>query len=229
MTPTDKVLLKDSFLGLLKLIAGLGIMLFLPGWSLQFWQGWVYLGLFTSLCLYITIYLWKNDRDLLQRRVHAGSAAETERTQKIIQFFAGIAFLTVIGFPALDHRFGWSVVPVYIVFIGYLMVTAGFFFIFRVFRENTFTAATIEVENKQKVISTGPYAVVRHPMYAGALVLLFGTPLALGSWWGLFTVIPITVIIIIRLLNEERFLLKNLEGYEAYYRKVKYRLVRFLW
>src|SRR5438132_9169877 len=99
----------------------------------------------------------------------------------------------------------------------------------RVFKGNWLTAATIEVSTNQKVISTGPYAIVRHPMYAGALVMLIGTPLALGSWWGLLLMIPMTLVLVLRLLDEERFLAKNLPGYAEYGRRVRYRLVLYLW
>jgi protein-S-isoprenylcysteine O-methyltransferase Ste14 len=101
--------------------------------------------------------------------------------------------------------------------------------VFLTFKENTFTSAVIEVTSEQRIVSTGPYAIVRHPMYIGALILLAGTPIALGSWWGLLTVIPIKLVIVWRLLDEEKFLLKNLPGYLQYQQKVRYRLVPFIW
>jgi protein-S-isoprenylcysteine O-methyltransferase Ste14 len=131
--------------------------------------------------------------------------------------------------PSLDHRLSWSAVPLPIVVTGDALVALGFLIVFLVFKENTFTAATIAVAPDQKVVSTGPYAVVRHPMYSGALVMLFGTPLALGSWWGLVMFIPMIFTIAWRARDEERFLLKNLSGYEQYWQTVRYRLVPFVW
>ena len=177
----------------------------------------------------ITWYLRKNDRELLERRVNVGPAAEKEKSQKRIQTFAAAAFVGTFLLPSLDHRFSWSSVPVTIVILGDVSVALGFFIIFLVFKENTYSAGTIEVAAGQKVIATGPYASVRHPMYAGALIMLFGTPLALGSWWGLLVFIPMTIVIVWRLLAEEEFLLRNLSGYASYRDKVRYRLLPLVW
>jgi len=220
---------KKAFGGLLKLVIILAMLLFLPAWTIYYWQAWVFLSVFSISALLITIYLAKKDPKLLERRVNGGPASEKEKSQKIIQSLASIAFLTVIIFPVIDHRLAWSAVSNYIVIAGDILVAAGFFFVFLVFKENTFTSATIEVADGQTIISTGPYALVRHPMYIGALILLFGVPLSLGSWWGLFTIIPFTIVLVFRLLDEERFLIKNLPGYTAYQQKVKYRLVPFIW
>jgi protein-S-isoprenylcysteine O-methyltransferase Ste14 len=140
-----------------------------------------------------------------------------------------IAFIAVLVVPAIDHRFGWSTMPPYVVAIGDILVVLGFLIVFLVFKENTFTSGTIEVASEQKVIATGPYAHVRHPMYVGALIMLLGMPLALGSWWGLFTIIPMTLVIAWRLLEEEKFLAKNLSGYSDYQSKVRCRLVPLVW
>jgi protein-S-isoprenylcysteine O-methyltransferase Ste14 len=135
----------------------------------------------------------------------------------------------MIILPALDHRFAWSDIPPFLVISGDILIALGFLVIFFVFKENTFTAAVIEVAVDQKVISTGLYALIRHPMYAGALIMLLGTPLALGSWWGLLMFIPFTLIIVWRLLDEEKFLSKYLGGYSEYKKRVRYRLVPFVW
>ncbi len=131
--------------------------------------------------------------------------------------------------PSLDHRFFWSAVPLTVVAAGDLLVALGFLIVFLVFKENTFTAATIAVTPDQKVVTTGPYAVVRHPMYTGALVMLFGTPLALGSWWGLLMFVPMVLTIAWRACDEERFLLNNLSGYKDYCQTIRYRLIPFVW
>jgi len=132
-------------------------------------------------------------------------------------------------FPGIDHRFAWSTVPPYVAIAGDVLVTLGLLITFFRVQRITVTSAVIQVDTEQKAIPTGPYALVRHPMYIGALVMLLGVPLALGSWWGLFTIVPITLVIVWRLLAEEKFLAKNLSGYSEYRNKVRCRLVPFIW
>jgi protein-S-isoprenylcysteine O-methyltransferase Ste14 len=218
-----------TILGFAKLIVGLGILLFVPAWTLSFWQAWVYLFLFTGAAALITVYLWVKDPQLLERRVKAGPGAEKESRQKVIQILASLAFAGLLILPSLDYRFSWSAVPFFGVVAGDLLVALGFYIIFKVFKENTFASATVEMAPQQRVISTGPYAIVRHPMYSGALVMLCGTPLALGSWWGLLPFVAITLIIRWRLLQEEKFLTKSLAGYSDYCHKVRHRLAPFVW
>jgi protein-S-isoprenylcysteine O-methyltransferase Ste14 len=222
-------LARRTILGFAKLIVGLGLFLFVPAWTLNFWQAWVYLFLFTVSAALITGYLWVKDPQLLERRVKAGPGAEKESRQQFIQILASLAFAGLLGLPSLDYRFSWSEVPFVGVVAADLLVALGFYIIFNVFKENTFASATVEMAPQQKVISTGPYAIVRHPMYSGALVMLFGTPLALGSWWGLLPFVAITFIIRWRLLQEEKFLSKSLPGYSEYCHKVKYRLAPSIW
>jgi protein-S-isoprenylcysteine O-methyltransferase Ste14 len=218
-----------AFAGLFALLVVVALALFVPAWTLDYWQAWVFLAVFFGSSFLITVYLMKKDPKLLERRVTAGPLNEKETSQKIIQFIAQFAFLLVLIFPVLDHRFGWSVAPPYVNIAGDFLIAIGFYIVFLVFKENTHTSALVEVEAGQKVVSTGPYAFVRHPMYIGALILLLGTPLALGSLWGVLTIIPITAVIVWRLLDEERFLAKNLPGYVEYEKKVKYRLIPFVW
>jgi protein-S-isoprenylcysteine O-methyltransferase Ste14 len=218
-----------AFTGLFALLVVMAAALFLSAWTFNYWQAWVFLAVFFGSSFAITWYLMKNDPKLLERRVTAGPLNEKEASQKIIQFVAQFAFLLVLIFPVLDHRFGWSTVPPSINIFGDVLIALGFYIVFLVFKENSHTSALVEVEIDQKVVSTGPYALVRHPMYIGALILLLGTPLALGSLWGIFTIVPITAVIIWRLLDEERFLSKNLSGYVEYKDKVKYHLVPFVW
>jgi protein-S-isoprenylcysteine O-methyltransferase Ste14 len=224
-----KDLNKRAVGGLLRLLIIIALLLFLPAWTLDYWQAWVFLAVFSLSVFGITLSLMKKDPKLLERRINAGPGAEKERSQKIIQSLATIAFIGVIVFPSVDHRLRWSSVPIPVAIAGDALVMLGFLITFLVFKENTFTSSTIEVEPGQKVISTGPYALLRHPMYVGALLMLLGVPLALGSWWGLFTLIPITLVILWRLLEEEKFLTKNLRGYSEYQNKVRYRLVPFIW
>ena len=222
-------LASKTIIGFAKFVIGLGLFLFVPAGTLGFWQAWVYAFVFVASAALITAYLWKKDPKLLERRVRAGAAAEKEKSQQLIQLLAALAFVGVIALPSLDHRFSWSDVPLPVVIAGEVLVALGFLIVFMVFKENTFAAATIDVAPEQRVISTGPYAIVRHPMYSGALVMLFATALALGSWWGLLMFIPMTAIIAWRLLNEERFLADNLSGYQEYCRKVRYRLGPLIW
>src|SRR5262245_44145569 len=160
-------------------------LLFVPAGTVRYWQAWVYLIVFNTTSILITLYLVKEDPALLERRMKGGPTAEKRPAQQLIMVGTSTAFIGLLVVPALDHRFGWSRVPVSVVITGNLLVILGFFLIFLVYRENTYSSATIELAPDQKVVSTGPYAVVRHPMYASALLYLFGTPLALGSYWGL--------------------------------------------
>jgi protein-S-isoprenylcysteine O-methyltransferase Ste14 len=177
----------------------------------------------------ITVYLVKNDRELLAGRVQAGPVAETQKSQQIIQSLASLFFLGLFIVPGLDFRFGWSSMAPAISLVADGIVALGFCFVFLVFRENSYTRATIDVSAGQKVIDTGPYAIVRHPMYAGALLLILFTPVALGSWVSVPFAIPLILVIAARLLDEEKFLKANLNGYEAYCQKVCHHLVPFLW
>ncbi len=215
--------------GLLRFLFTLALCLFLPAWTFRYWQAWLFLAVFSASVFAITLYLMKKDPELLRRRLEAGPGAEKEHSQKRIQFFAALAFLAVIILPVIDHRFSWSDPPVFAVLAGDGMVALGLLFIFFVFKENTYTSGVIEVDSEQKVVSTGPYALVRHPMYLGAIIMLLGMSPALGSWFGLLAVIPITVMIVLRLLDEERFLAKNLPGYMEYRNRVRYRLVPLVW
>jgi protein-S-isoprenylcysteine O-methyltransferase Ste14 len=215
--------------GFLWLLIFLGVVLFAPAGTIHYWQAWVYLVEFAGASGLITTYLWKHDPKLLERRVHAGPAAEKERSQKWIQALASLAFLGEMVLPALDHRFAWSHLPLIYTVAGEMLVLLGFFVVFLVFKENSFTSATIQVDPDQRVVSTGPYAIVRHPMYSGALLLLFGTPVALGSWWGLLMVVPMVGVLALRILDEEKFLVRSLHGYVDYCRRVRFRLVPLIW
>jgi protein-S-isoprenylcysteine O-methyltransferase Ste14 len=155
--------------------------------------------------------------------------AEQQKSQKVIQALASLFFILPFITSSLDHRLGWSHVPTFIVLFGDMLVVVGLYVVFLVFRENTFTSATIEVKDEQKVISTGPYAMIRHPMYAGAFIMLLGIPLALGSWWAFIFVFLLFAAIVWRLLEEEKFLSKNLPGYTGYRQKVRYRLIPYIW
>jgi protein-S-isoprenylcysteine O-methyltransferase Ste14 len=210
-------------LGILALI--MAAILFGAAGTIFYWQAWAFLAAFFAPAIIVTLYLIENDPALLERRLSAGPTAEKERVQKVVMGLATIGFIALIAVPALDHRFNWSTVPANLALIGDLMVVLGFYLVFLVYKENSFSSATIEVAADQKVISTGPYAVVRHPMYAGSLPMLIGIPLALGSYWGLLALAAMMPALIWRLLDEERFLAKNLPGYREYCAKVRSRMI----
>ena len=220
---------RRALVSLLRFAVVLAVMIFLPAWSLTYWQGWLFWLNFIACMIVMTLYFLTHDPALVGRRMSAGPTAEKEASQKRIQLFASIIVCALFVVPALDRRFGWSTVPAWVVILGNVLVIAGFWMMFVVFRENSFASAIIEVDAEQRVISTGPYALVRHPMYSGALVMFTGVPLALGSWWGLLLIIPLLAILIVRLLDEERYLLKNLPGYEDYSRNVPHRLMPGVW
>ena len=214
---------------LLVLLVVMGAVLFVSAWTFNYWQAWVFLSVFGLSSLAVTVYLMKNDPKLLERRMHGGPTAEKELSQKIIMSAASIGFAAILIVPALDHRWHWSAVPPYAVIAGNILIVLGWTIILFVFRENTFTSATIEVAADQRVVSTGPYAVVRHPMYSGSLLYFLGIPIALGSWWGLLVGILMMPVFVFRLFDEEKLLARNLPGYSEYMDRVKYRLVPFVW
>jgi protein-S-isoprenylcysteine O-methyltransferase Ste14 len=218
-----------AFGGLVGLLLVMAALLFIPAWTLDFGRAWAFLAVFGAAALAITLYLMKRDPQLLRRRLYAGPSAEKETSQKIIQSITAVGFITELVVPALDYRLHWSWVPLSVAVVGNIMVAVGFLIIFFVYRENSFASATIELAPDQKVISTGPYAVVRHPMYLGGFIMFVGIPLALGSWWGLLVFGLMLPALIWRLLDEERFLASNLAGYSEYQSRVVYRLVPFVW
>jgi protein-S-isoprenylcysteine O-methyltransferase Ste14 len=220
---------KKALVVLLRFLIVLAALVFLAAWTFDYWQAWIFLAVYSGSSVAIALYLIKSDPQLLARRMQAGPRAEKQNSQKIIQVVAMVAFIVALVFPAIDHRFAWSAVPGYVAIGGDILIALGFLVIFFVFRENTFTSGVIEVAPDQKVISTGPYALVRHPMYSGALIMLAGVPLALGSWWGLAAVAVMVLVIIWRLLDEETFLAANLPGYSQYLDQVRYRLVPLVW
>ncbi len=207
----------------------LGVLLFLPAGTLNYWQAWVFIVVFMTSVSAVGLYLSLKDPALLERRKRIGPAAEESPVQKIIMSIAILGNLALLIFSALDYRFQWSQIPGYVSLIGDALIALGLFINVLVFRENSYGASNITVENEQKVISTGPYALVRHPMYGGVLVMLIGVPLALGSGWGLVVLAVITPGLIWRILDEEKVLEKDLTGYREYEHKVRYRLVPYLW
>jgi protein-S-isoprenylcysteine O-methyltransferase Ste14 len=218
-----------AWLSLALLAIVMGLLLFVPAGTVRYWQAWVYLAIFFGASILTTLSVMRHDPALLERRMRGGPTAEGRPVERLIMLFTSLGFIALLVVPALDFRFGWSAVPPGAVLIGDVLVVIGFYGISRVYRENTFASATIEIARGQKVISTGPYAIVRHPMYASALLYLLGTPLALGSYWGLVVVAAMLPFLLWRLFDEERFLAENLPGYTEYRGRVRHRLIPFVW
>ena len=223
------MLIVRAFAGFSFLFAVVATVFFGSAGTLHDDRGWTMLAVFFGCSGIITVWLWFRDKALLERRVKAGPGSEPDRMQNIIQALAGVAFLATFAVPGIDRRFGWSAVAPAVSLTGDVMSAIGFLIGFLTFRENTFTAGTIEVAEGQQVIDRGPYAVVRHPMYAGALIMIAGIPLALGSWWGLVPAALFVPVIVWRLIREEMFLKANLTGYGDYLAQVRYRLAPLVW
>lgn len=208
----------------------LGVLLFLPVWTLNYWQAWVFIIVFMTSVSFIGIYLSIKDPKLLERRKNIGPKAEKKILQKIIMSFAIIINIVLLVFCAVDHRFGWPSVSPYISIVGDALVAFGLLINLIVFKENSYGASNIQTFEGQKVVSTGPYALVRNPMYMGVLVMLIGVPFALGSWLGIgFIVFLVIPGLILRILDEEKTLKEELSGYKEYMQKVRYRLIPHIW
>ena len=206
-----------------------GVLLFWPAGTFDYWQAWVFIAVFVVGTMIPTIYLAVKYPDAFRRRTRSGPFAESRMVQKLIN--VGIILTTVAAgvVSALDHRFGWSTVPTAVVVVGNVLVLAGLAMAELVVIQNNYAAATITVEKEQPVVSTGLYGLVRHPMYVGALILIVGMPLALGSYWGLLTMIPGVLVFVARITDEEKALRQDLAGYDEYTEKVHYRLVPGVW
>lgn len=206
-----------------------GVLLFWPAGTFDYWQAWVFVAVFVVSTMGPTVHLAVKYPEAFQRRLRSGPLAETRMAQKLINIGIIAAVVAVSVVSALDHRFGWSAVPGPVVVIGDVLVAAGIVLAYVVIAQNNYAAATITVEEGQELVSAGLYGVVRHPMYVGALVMTTGTPLALGSYWGLIVVIPAVLAFVARILDEEKAMREGLAGYPEYMCKVHYRLVPGVW
>jgi protein-S-isoprenylcysteine O-methyltransferase Ste14 len=204
-------------------------LIFISAGTIDFWQGWLFCLLFLFSTNALGIYLIKYDRPLLERRMRFGPWEESRPIEKVLITLTLLMFVALVMVPALDHRFAWSRVPGALVVIANLLMVATFGFFLVVLRANSFAASTITVEAGQRVVSSGPYAYVRHPMYAGAVVLVLAIPLALGSWWGLLIPVITAPVLIARIFDEERALSAELPGYQDYLLAVPWRLIPLVW
>jgi len=219
-------LAKKALIQTLGFAALTGLLVIVPAGP-GYWQGWLYWIVFLLCCVAVTLYFLRHDPALVERRMRGGG--EREQSQKIIRALLSVVLIPLFVVPGIDHRFGWSHVPAFAVVAADAVVVLGFAIIFMTFRANSHASAIIDVAPDQRVVSTGPYAMVRHPMYLGATLLLLATPFALASVWALIFAILAICCLVWRLLDEERYLSQHLPGYDDYRRVTRYRLVPLIW
>jgi len=221
----SSLIIRASFAYLFSLFF-VSLLIFLPAGSLKFQNGWLFICSLFIPMFSMLIYLLVKDPDLLARRM---KTKEKEKTQKIYVILSIIVFFGTIIVPGLDFRFNWSDVPPSVVLVSTFIMISGYLMFFIVMRQNTYASRVIEIEDEQKLIDTGLYSIVRHPMYLAATILFGFAPLVLGSFYGLIPMVFIPILLIIRIKNEEKVLKNGLKGYDEYMKKVKYRLLPFIW
>jgi len=207
-------------------VIAFGMILFWPAGSLRFWQGWVFLLTWFVIGVSAFAYFYKHDRQFIERRLEFKERVQEQKT--IMKFFYGFCLIAMV-LPGLDHRFGWSHPPLWLTIFSQVALLSSFAMLLCVIKVNRFAARTIRVEPGQEVISTGPYAVLRHPMYLGGCAMFVFIPLALGSYVTLPAFLVLIPLIVLRLLNEEKVLRAELPGYSEYCLQVRYRLIPFIW
>lgn len=206
-----------------------GLALFWPAGTFDYWQAWVLVAVYVPLSLVFTVYLGVTSPDVVRRRLRIGPVAETRPVQKVVAAAVYVSFSALLIVSAFDHRFGWSHVPAAVCLSGDVLLLIGLGITMLVVLQNNYAAATITVEVGQTVVSTGLYGLVRHPMYSGALITMLGMPLALGSYWALLVFVAAPLVFMLRILDEEKALAEELDGYRDYTRDVRYRLVPYVW
>ena len=202
------------------------LLIFVPAGSLNFWNGWLFMGALFIPMVFILIYLLVKEPDLLIKRL---KTKEKEKTQKAYQFLSIIVCFVTFIVPGLDFRFNWSEVPFSFVLISTLLMISGYLMFFIVMKQNTYASRVIEIQDEHKLIETGFYSFIRHPMYLAGILLFGFAPLVLGSFYALIPMVFIPVLLVIRIKNEEKVLINGLKGYDEYMKKVKYRLLPFIW
>jgi protein-S-isoprenylcysteine O-methyltransferase Ste14 len=226
------VTMKTSVQAAMTSVVGLvvfGLLVFWPAGTFDYWQGWAFIAVFAAATLVPSAYLAVKNPDALRRRMQAGPGAETRPLQKLIITVAFVSVGAMIVISTLDFRFGWSKVPAAVSVVGLVLVAVGLSITMLVTIQNGYAAANVKVESGQQLSSTGWYGFVRHPMYFGNIILMIGTPLALGSYWGLLIIIVGLAVLALRINDEEALLMQQLAGYREYMQKVHYRLVPYVW
>jgi protein-S-isoprenylcysteine O-methyltransferase Ste14 len=214
---------------LLKFACGLllvGLLIFLPAGTLSYTYGWLLIGLLFAPMLIAGFVMLAKSPDFLAKRL---DVREKQGTQKGVVALAGLMFIAGFVVAGLDFRFGWSTVPTWVIIAASVLFLVAYALYAEVMRENAYLSRTIKVEEGQTVVDTGLYGVVRHPMYAVTILLFLMIPLVLGSWYALIVFAFYPAIIIVRLKDEEELLIKELAGYVEYKKKVKYRIIPFVW
>ncbi len=210
-------------------VIALGAVLFLPAGTVNYWQAWALVATFMLATIVPTIYIARTNPAALRRRMRSGPRAEARTLQKFVIIAWMSSVFAMMAFSAYDHRVGWSHVPVWACVLGDVLVAVGLGLTMLVVIQNGYAAATVTVETGQPVVSTGVYRFVRHPMYVGGAIIMVGFPLSLGSYWGLFFVLPGVLVLVVRILDEEAMLTQELTGYPEYVQRVRYRLVPHVW
>jgi len=200
------------------------VILFIPAGTVKFWEAWILWSGFSLITVFIGAYFAKKNPELLARRTKVKEEGIYKKPPAIFKLY-------YLGFimPGIDFRFHWSNVPVWLIIVSNILVFGAYIFIFFVFKENTYASTVIQVENEQHVITTGPYSIIRHPMYLGMLIMSLFIPFALGSYFSLIPMLLIIPITLVRIKNEEEILLRDLTGYKDYCLKIPYRLIPFIW
>ena len=193
-----------------------------PAGSLRFWPAWMWWSIISAMTLYIPI-IFKKDPGLLSRRMQVKEKNHSRASYAFCHFYLSVII------PGFDYRYQWSAVPVWVVITANVLVSLGYVLIFLVFKENSYASTVIQVDKDQEVIKTGPYAMVRHPMYTGLLIMILFTPLALGSYWGLLFSCLFIPTVLFRIKKEEEVLLRDLSGYKDYYIKTRFSLIPLIW
>jgi len=227
----NTTILSPTLLKAAALRIGIGIplvalIIILPAGRWDYWQGWMYIATLFIPMFFVLAYFIKNDPALLERRLRM---REKEAAQRKIIALSYVYFLAAFILPGLDVRFGWSNVPPLVSISADVFVLAGYMIFVWVMTVNSFLSRTVEVDADQKVVSTGPYSLVRHPMYFGVCLMYIASPLALGSYWALIPALVIVPLLVARIHNEEEVLLRELAGYAEYRQKVKYRILPGVW
>ena len=203
-----------------------GLLIFLPAGTLEYFGGWLFTALLFIPILLMGIIMYVKAPELLQKRL---DSKENESTQKGVVALSGLVFFAGFVVAGLDFRFGWSEVPLWAVITASVVLLISYVLYAEVMRENAYLSRTVRVEKDQKIVDTGLYGIVRHPMYAVTVWLFLSIPIVLGSWWALVCFLPYVVVVVVRILDEEKLLVRELEGYEDYKKRVKYRLLPFIW
>jgi len=204
----------------------MGLIFFWPAGTFRYWQAWTYIAILFIPILGVVAYFLRKDPELLERRMRT---REKEPAQKNLMIISSFVFLFVFLLPGFDRRFGWSSVPVFVIIIADIIILAGYGLFVLAMKENRYASRVIEVEDKQKVITSGPYAVVRHPMYLAAMPIYILSPLALGSYWAVLPAILLIFVLVARIKNEEKVMIKELPGYREYLQRVRFRLIPRIW